>query len=308
MSATAEPVAVTERRAEVEAALVRFLDDRLSGVPAGAAAPIRYAVLSPGKRVRPLLLIASYRAARCALGRPPAAGDAVADLACSVELVHAYSLVHDDLPCMDDDVLRRGRPTAHVQFGAAAALLAGAALMPLAVEAILCAAVPLGLTDGTVRRLVGCLCAASGATGMVGGQLLDLEAEGREVTAEGLEAIHSGKTARLIAASVAMGGIAAGLPPGEDGTARLERFGLRLGLAFQAIDDILDLRGDTRELGKEQGRDAALRKATYPGIFGLEEAERIGRELAGSAERELDGLPAAEELRLLVRYIIDRRH
>jgi geranylgeranyl pyrophosphate synthase len=293
------PAFVAEWRDRVEAALDGFLARELNGVAPAVADPIRYAVLSPGKRIRPLLMIAAYRAAGGASPR-------IADLACSVELVHAYSLVHDDLPCMDDDVLRRGRPTVHVRFGVAPAILAGAALMPLAVEAILAAARPMGVDDARLRRLVETLTVASGANGMVGGQLLDLRAEGREVGREELEAIHTGKTARLIGASVSMGGIAAGAD-GER-VAQLERFGLRLGLAFQAIDDILDLRGETSELGKESGRDAALRKATYPGLFGLAEAERISRDLVRDAQAELAGLEAPGALRDLAGYIIDRSH
>ena len=300
MTATrTEPAFVAEWRGRVEEALAAFLESGLAGVPPIAADPIRYAVLSPGKRIRPLLMIAAYRAAG---GTSPR----VAELACSVELVHAYSLVHDDLPCMDDDVLRRGRPTVHVRFGVGPAILAGAALMPLAVEAILAASGRMELDEARVRRLVETLTVASGANGMVGGQLLDLRAEGREVGREELEAIHTGKTARLIGASVSMGGIAAGA--GAERVGQLERFGLRLGLAFQAIDDILDLRGETSELGKESGRDAALRKATYPGLFGLAAAERISRDLVRDAEAELADLEAPGALRDLARYIIDRSH
>ena len=294
-----EPAFIPEWRGRVEEALSDFLARGLSGVDPSVAEPIRYAVLSPGKRIRPLLMIAAYRAAG-------GTSDRIAELACSVELVHAYSLVHDDLPCMDDDILRRGRPTVHVRFGVAPAILAGAALMPLAVEAILEAAGRMGLDDGRVRRLVETLTAASGAKGMVGGQLLDLRAEGRDVDREELEAIHTGKTARLIGASVSMGGIAAGA--GEARGTQLERFGLRLGLAFQAIDDILDLRGDTSELGKESGRDAALRKATYPGLFGLTAAERISRELVRDAQAELADLEEPGAIRDLAGYIIDRSH
>ncbi len=228
------------------------------------------------------------------------------DLACSVELVHAYSLVHDDLPCMDDDVLRRGRPTVHVRFGVGPAVIAGAALMPLAVQAILDSARQLPLDESTTRRLIACLTASSGASGMVGGQLLDLRAEGRPVSREELEGIHTGKTARLISASVAMGGIAAGADASH--VRQLERFGLQLGLAFQAIDDILDLRGNTELLGKESGRDTALRKATYPGVFGIEEAESLSRRLAAAAASELSELGEAAELRDLAAYIINRSH
>lgn len=286
-------------RERIDAALVRMLDELLEDVPASTAAPIRYAVLGPGKRIRPLLLMAACRAT---------GGDAeaAAPVACSVEFVHAYSLVHDDLPCMDDDVLRRGRPTLHVRYGTPAAVLAGAALMPLAVEAIYRGAEGMGLDGETIRELVVRLTVAAGGQGMVGGQLLDLRAEGRDVTADELETIHLGKTARLIAAATAMGGIAAGASPGD--VERLERFGIRLGLAFQATDDILDLRGTTDELGKVSGRDAELRKATYPAIHGLEEAERLSRAHVASAERELVGLAEPRDLRAIADWILARRH
>ena len=300
MSATAaQPGFVVVWRERIERALQEFLEEELAGVSPMVSGPIEYAVMSPGKRIRPLLLMAAYSS----MGGE---AEEVVQLACSVELVHAYSLVHDDLPCMDDDVLRRGRPTVHVRFGVGPAVMAGAALMPMAVQSIHRAAGRLRLDDDTVRALVRTLTSASGATGMVGGQLLDLRAEGREVGGEELERIHTGKTARLISASVAMGGIAARADHAE--VRKLQRFGLRLGLAFQAIDDILDLRGSTEELGKESGRDTALRKATYPGIFGLAEAESISRDLAAAAASELAELPGSQSLRQLARYIIDRSH
>jgi len=286
-------------RAAFDIALESFLAEELGQFEPGVAEAMRYAVLSPGKRVRPLLLMAAYRASG---GEDPA----IADLALSVELVHAYSLVHDDLPCMDDDVLRRGRSTVHVRFGVALAVLAGAALMPLAVRAILRGGALLSLDSSTVDRLVRTLAVSSGASGMVGGQLLDLRAEGQPVTREELERIHSGKTARLIAAATLMGGIAAGAS-----SARLEalqRFGLELGLAFQAVDDILDLRGTPSELGKESGRDRVLGKATYPALFGVEEAERISRTLAEAAIAELDLLDRPDGLRAIASYVIERTH
>lgn len=298
-SSFVEPDYLSSWRDRIEAALLEFLDTELAGVPRELTEPLRYAVLSPGKRIRPLLLMAAYRAAG-------GTADRIVDLACCVELVHAYSLVHDDLPCMDDDVLRRGRPTVHVRFGIGPAVIVGAVLMPLAVRSVLRSAGPVGLDEATIRRLVACLSAASGATGMVGGQLLDLRAEGRLVGPDELESIHTGKTARLISASVAMGGIAAGAA--DEQVARLERFGLRLGLAFQAIDDILDLQGDTRRLGKESGRDTVLRKATYPGLFGMEEAETMSRRLASAAASELAELEESAELRDLAGYIINRSH
>ncbi len=293
------PETIRWYRDRIEAALIAMLDELLADAPASVADPIRYAVLGPGKRIRPLLLMAACRATG-------GGAEGVAQIACSVEFVHAYSLVHDDLPCMDDDVLRRGRPTLHVRYGTPAAVLAGAALMPLAVRAIRRGAERLELERDAGRELVRRLTVAAGGQGMVGGQLLDLRAEGRDVSPEELETIHLGKTARLIAAAAAMGGIAAGAP--ADQVECLERFGRRLGLAFQAKDDILDLRGTTDELGKVSGRDAALRKATYPAVHGLAEAERLSRELLRAAEDELDGLPDAGDLRAIADWILARRY
>lgn len=295
---TASPV-IESYQSLVESALPPLLDELLADVSDETAAPIRYAVLSPGKRIRPLLFLAAFKAMG---GRP---GDATR-IACSVELVHAYSLVHDDLPCMDDDVLRRGRPTVHVVFGTPAAVLAGAALMPLAIRAIGLGAASLGLPSDRTARLVARLSGAAGAEGMVGGQLLDLRAEGRAVTPAELEAIHLGKTARLIAAATAMGGIAAGASPSD--VDRLDQYGMRVGLAFQAVDDILDLRGTTDELGKESGRDQVLQKATYPAVHGLATAERLSRELVQAAESALDGIPGPHDLGLIADWILARRH
>jgi geranylgeranyl pyrophosphate synthase len=288
-----------EMRSSLDAALAAFLDEELAGLSEDVADAIRYPVLSPGKRIRPLLLLAAYRAAG---GERPE----IADLALSVELVHAYSLVHDDLPCMDDDVLRRGRPTVHVRFGVPLAVLAGASLMPLAVRAILRGCDRLGLDDACKNALVATLADAAGASGMVGGQLLDLRAEGHPISRRELEEIHSGKTARLIAAATVMGGLAAGAEPSVLGV--LGRFGLDLGLAFQAVDDILDMRGTAGELGKESGRDVVLGKATFPSVCGLEAAERISRELAEIAIAGLDALERPEGLRAIAEYVIERSH
>jgi geranylgeranyl pyrophosphate synthase len=284
---------------EVDTVLGELLEAELQDVPDCVADPVRYAVLGPGKRLRPLLVMASFHATG-------GESERVALLACSVELVHAYSLVHDDLPCMDDDVLRRGRPTLHVRYGVPNAVLAGAALMPLAIRAVVDGGARLGLDGPTVRRLIRTLTEASGARGMVGGQLLDLRAEGCEVTRSELEAIHLGKTAALIGAAVVMGGVAAAAD--EEAIARLRSFGRYLGLAFQVVDDILDMRGTSTELGKESGRDVQLGKATFPALFGLDEAERISREYAASASREIEGLSHPERLREIARYVIDRRH
>jgi geranylgeranyl pyrophosphate synthase len=292
-------------REAVDTELAAFLDGELREAAPPVSAALRHAVLAPGKRIRPLLLVASYRAAG---GEARTAGvprSGVELLACSVELVHAYSLIHDDLPCMDDDLLRRGRPTLHVEFGVETATLAGAALMPLAIRAIAVAGARLRLEPDRVARLIRALTVAAGGSGMVGGQLRDLDAEGRAVTPEELEKIHLGKTARLIAAACVMGAVAANAPTETE--QRLERFGRNLGLAFQVVDDILDVTGSSREMGKAGGRDAALGKATVPSIVGVREATRLGRELAARARTELVGLEGAGQLRAMVHLVVERK-
>ena len=298
IEAAPETRTISWYRAEVDRALGKLLDRCLETTAPAVAEPVRYAVMGPGKRIRPLLFMAAVRSC---------GGDAkrAATAACSVELVHAYSLVHDDLPCMDDDVLRRGRATVHVQFGVPAAVLAGAALMPLAIRALHEGSREMGLDAERTAELVTRLAVAAGGAGMVGGQLLDLRAEGRAVTADELVTIHRGKTARLISAAVAMGAVAAGAE--KEIVGRLETFGVELGLAFQAIDDILDMRGTTDELGKVSGRDADLRKATYPAVFGLEGAERESRTLVQAAESRLSGFEEADDLRAIASWILSRR-
>jgi geranylgeranyl pyrophosphate synthase len=288
---------LAEALAPVEGALRGTLTSLLQGCPDEIVSPLRTAVLAPGKRIRPLLLIAAYRAAR-------GSHEAVYRLACSVELVHAYSLIHDDLPCMDDDVLRRGLPTLHVRYGSGVATLAGASLMPVAIETILSAASAMGCSNDQKRTLVRELARASGGAGMVGGQLRDLRAEGRSVSRSELERIHLGKTARLMEAAVVMGVTAAG--GGEELARQLRRFGRHLGLAFQVVDDILDMTGNASVMGKTGRRDEALGKATTPVVLGMTEARRLGKELAERARRDLEGLGRADELREILEAAVDR--
>lgn len=282
-------------RAPIDAALLAVVGEE-TGPLADAA---RYALEAGGKRLRPILCVAAYRAFR---DDAPAA---VYRLAASLELIHTYSLIHDDLPSMDDDPVRRGRPATHVACGEAVATLVGAALIPLAARVALEAGRDLKLEDGVRRSLVGTLCRAAGAGGMVGGQALDLEAEGRAVTLEELEAIHRRKTGALLAAAPVLGGLAAGAGPATCDA--LGTYGEALGLAFQIADDILDVTGETAVLGKTAGRDTELEKATYPGLEGLDGARRRADAEVDRALRALEaGGIRSEALAALARFAVTR--
>ena len=246
----------------VQRALGRICSDSLHGMPAAVADAVRYSLMGEGKRLRAILLIAAYRA--CG-----GQGD-VTGLAAAVEVVHAYSLVHDDLPCMDDDDMRRGRPTVHRVFGVPVATAAGLAMVPLAARCAAAASRSLGMAPARVGTIVRELMQAAGAAGMIGGQLLDLEGEGLALSLEQLERIHRAKTGALLTASVRLGGLAAVAEPAT--LDALSRYGAAIGLAFQIADDVLDVTSTTDELGKTAGRDVALRKSTYPALLGIEGA------------------------------------
>jgi len=288
-------------RAGVEAALAAHCDRYLHVLPPSVAEAVRYSILGEGKRLRPLLVLAAYHA--CGGG-----GDASA-LAASVEIVHAYSLVHDDLPCMDNDIVRRGRPTTHRIFGTRVATVAGVAMVPLAAWAAADAARALGLPAASRRAIVRELMRASGAGGMVGGQLLDLEGEGRSLSLPELERVHTAKTGALISASVRIGGIAAGADARHGVAARaLDRYGEAIGLAFQIADDVLDATSTTAALGKTAGRDAALGKSTYPALLGVDGAVARAARLAGEARAALEaGGLLTPELARLASFVVDRK-
>jgi geranylgeranyl pyrophosphate synthase len=259
---------------------------------------MRYAVLSGGKRIRPMLVYAACDA----LGGAPEAADAAA---AAVEIIHAYSLVHDDLPAMDDDDLRRGLPTCHVRYGDATAILAGDALQALAF-AILADDALAATTPARLVEMVRVLAAACGSSGMAGGQALDLAAVGRRLDAAELERMHVHKTGALIRASVRLGALAAGLRD----TARLdalERYGHAVGLAFQIRDDILDIEGETTVIGKQQGADLARDKPTYPSIHGLDAARALAETQRRAAHAALAeaGLTGGG-LAALADYAVDR--
>ncbi|MDQ3136587.1 MAG: polyprenyl synthetase family protein [Gemmatimonadota bacterium] len=259
---------------------------------------LAYALRAPGKRVRAALLTAAFRAVG---GTSPA----VAGVAAAVETVHAYSLVHDDLPCMDDDDVRRGRPTTHRQFDVPTATRVGFLLVPVAARVLATAAAALGLSESTLGRMAAELFEAGGIEGMVGGQWLDLEAERRTLTLPQLIAVHRGKTGALIRASCILGGMAAEAGPAQ--VAALTAFGEDVGLAYQIADDVLDCTGTSEELGKTAGRDAALAKSTYVGLLGVDQARAEADGLARRAVDHLNraGVPSGA-LGMLAGYIASR--
>jgi farnesyl diphosphate synthase len=265
--------------------------------PVGLHRAMRYAVLGGGKRLRPLLVYAAAHA----LGRDDALLDAAA---CAVELIHAYSLVHDDLPAMDDDDLRRGRPTCHIVYGEAMAILAGDALQALAFERL---AAPDAAPDpATGMRMLLLLGRACGAEGMAGGQALDLAAVGEKLGLAELEHMHACKTGALIRASVQLGALAAGAD--EPTLARLDRYAAAVGLAFQVRDDILDVEGEAAVIGKTAGKDAAADKPTFPAILGLDASRARLDELTAGALAAI--APLGERgawLAELARYAAARR-
>ncbi len=261
---------------------------------------MRYSVMNGGKRVRPLL---AYAACQALGGEAEQANGA----ACAVELIHAYSLVHDDLPAMDDDDLRRGQPTTHKKFDEACAILAGDGLQSLAFSALLDPR--LNTADAEIRlQMVSALALAAGPAGMVGGQAIDLGSVGIKLDQKALEYMHRHKTGALIEASVKLGALASGRAEKSELKA-LQTYAQAIGLAFQVQDDILDVESDTQTLGKRQGADIARDKPTYPALLGLEAAKAYAlelRDLALHALRPFDA--SAEPLRDLARYIVDRRN
>lgn len=261
---------------------------------------MRYSVMNGGKRVRPLLVYAACEA----LNGDKADADGAA---CAVELIHAYSLVHDDLPAMDDDDLRRGQPTTHKAFDEACAILAGDGLQSLAFEAM--AQAEHNPQNATLRlRMFAVLARAAGPAGMVGGQAIDLGSVGLKLDRDALELMHRHKTGALIEASVQLGALASGHAD-ADNLASLSQYARAIGLAFQVQDDILDVESDTATLGKHQGADIARDKPTYPALLGVEAAKAYALELRDQALHALRPFDiAAEPLRELARYIVERRN
>jgi geranylgeranyl diphosphate synthase type II len=279
----------------VDAALQRLLP-AAKAPPAVIHEAMRYSVFAGGKRIRPILCLETAR-----IFTPEVT--AALHPACAIEFIHTYSLIHDDLPALDNDDLRRGKPTCHKQFGDAIAILAGDALLTLAFETIGAAPVDAALR---VAMLTEIATSAGTRNGMVGGQVADLEAEGKKVGPKALEYIHRSKTAALIRASITAGAICAGAA--EEDVARLRHFGETIGWAFQVKDDILDVEESSAALGKTAGKDIAQQKATYPAVFGLERSHEIANELSEKAIADL--APYAERatrLREIADFLVHRR-
>jgi len=289
------PLFFEEDRLAVDALLERLLPAE-SLQPSSIHQAMRYSVFAGGKRIRPILCLEAARIFE------------VTDFGalypgCAIEFIHTYSLIHDDLPALDNDDLRRGKPTSHKKFGEATAILAGDGLLTLAFETVAAAPVP---PDRRVAMVAEIAAAAGTVNGMVGGQVVDLESEGKKVEPEMLEYIHRSKTAALIRAAVTSGALCAGASP-ED-VARLRRFGETIGWAFQVTDDILDVEESSAALGKTAGKDAAQQKATYPAIFGLQRSHQIAGELSAKAIAELQAYgQRSERLRTIAEFLVLRR-
>ncbi len=284
-----------EDRIAVDAQLERLLPGE-SVPPTSIHQAMRYSVFAGGKRIRPILCLEAARIFEADTAPALYPG-------CAIEFIHTYSLIHDDLPALDNDDLRRGKPTSHKKFGEANAILAGDGLLTLAFETIAAAPVEAERRVLIAREIAS---AAGTVNGMVGGQVADLESEGKQVGPGTLEYIHRAKTAALIRASVTAGALCAGA--GAEDVAQLRRFGETIGWAFQVTDDILDVEESSAVLGKTAGKDIAQQKATYPAVFGLERSHEIAEELSAKAIAELEMYgKRAERLRTIAEFLVLRR-
>jgi geranylgeranyl diphosphate synthase, type II len=283
-------------QARTDAALDRLLPQETQH-PVSIHKAMRHSVFAGGKRLRPVLCI---EAGRMVAGSVP---PKIEELGAALEMLHTYSLIHDDLPALDNDDLRRGRPTCHKVFGDAIAILAGDALQTLAYETLARLECP---AESRVRIIEEIAHGTGTLDGMIGGQVVDLEAEHTQPTAEMLEYIHRAKTAALITASLVSGGLYAGAKDRE--VKRLRGFGKSIGLAFQIVDDVLDVTQTSEQLGKTAGKDTAAQKVTYPALFGVDESVRKADVLVSTAFTELEGFgERAERLKELARYLVERK-
>ena len=282
----------------VEAALDRYLPAP-GAYPPTLSEAMRYSVFAGGKRVRPILLLA-------AAGAVGGDGEAVLPAACAMEFVHTYSLIHDDLPAMDDDDYRRGQPTSHKVFGEAVAILAGDALLTYAFEVMAGPDLTNRFAPAVLLEATHCLARAAGFSGMVGGQVVDMASEGRTVPLDVLEYIHRHKTAALLGAAVTIGGLLGGGSAPQ--LAALKHYGRATGLAFQIADDVLDVEGDSAALGKRIGQDEKHGKATYPALLGMEASRQHAAALLNEALAALSDFDTgAERLRQMARFIVNRK-
>ncbi len=283
-------------QALADAALERLIPAETER-PVSIHKAIRHSVFAGGKRLRPVLCM---EAGRMVMGTLPAG---IEDLGAALEMLHTYSLIHDDLPALDNDDLRRGRPTCHKVFGDAIAILAGDALQTQAYEVLARLKCP---AEGRVRIIEEIALRTGTVDGMIGGQVVDLESEGAKPDAGTLEYIHRAKTAALITASVVSGGLFAGAD--DELVARLRSFGMKIGLAFQIVDDVLDMTQTSEQLGKTAGKDAAAEKATYPALYGIAESNRKADELLEAAMAELRGFgERAGPLQELAKFLVERK-
>jgi geranylgeranyl diphosphate synthase type II len=276
---------MSEERSRIEAVLLDVLPSARRK-PTSVHRAMRYAVLGRGKRLRPVLAVLSFKA--CG-GK----GKSIYRVAAALELIHSFTLIHDDLPCMDDDAVRRGKPTVHVVFGEAIALLAGDALLSLAFETMACLAASGKVSGGTVSAMVHEVARAAGTMGVVGGQVVDIESERKRVPLGTVNYIHTHKTGALITCALRTGGLMAGA--GARKMKMLTEYGERVGLAFQIVDDMRDVTASAGELGKTRARDTDRGKATYPRVAGMERSLRTARSLAEAAKRGMRGVGAYEE-------------
>ncbi len=291
------PPYLDTRRRQVDAALARIFEDL--GSPRRLIDAMRYSLTAGGKRLRPVLCMAACEAVG---GKP----EAVLEPACALELIHTYSLIHDDLPAMDDDALRRGQPTCHLAFDEATAILAGDALLTLAFQVLAQPGADGHPAPATRIAVIARIARAAGCRGMIEGQMRDIAAEGRPMALERLAELHGLKTGALITAAIGSGALWAG---GSDVQVRaLEHYGDKIGLAFQVTDDNLNVEGDPGELGKAVGTDAARSKTTYPALLGLERSKALARELVAEGLQAIAVLDSkADPLRAIAHYIVNRR-
>jgi geranylgeranyl diphosphate synthase type II len=283
--------------AELTDRALEVLIPSIETVPASIHGAMRHSVFAGGKRLRPVL---AMQAGVTIAGSVPRG---IERLGAAIEMLHTYSLIHDDLPALDNDELRRGKPTCHVAFGEAIAILAGDALQTQAFEVL----AGLDSAPAATVQIIGLIANAVGTVdGMIGGQVLDIESEGRKPTPELVEAIHRAKTGALIRVSVVSGGVYAGA--NSEDVARLDRFGRKAGLAFQIVDDVLDMTVDSAQLGKTAGKDQATEKATWPAVYGIEQSRRDAAQLIEEAFAALEPYGSrADGLKSVARYLVERK-